>query len=250
MTNEAGLEFEAVESKTTCESEIGKVSMSERQAALDDCGYWADQKDILSLTEAVADHWETIRAALSAPAQVSTPLSRACETALLTFPPKEELNDWFDKYGHVVEDALRASITPAVPVIPGLEEAIEWAGIHARDDEMRSEMMEELLPCPFCGVIPTVDHDDAGPYNKRWLVECDELDCHSLSVSVISKISQADANRLWNTRALPKLQKVDLDACFKDLSPYVGSKYDILYGYNSAIADIKAKYGELYTEVK
>lgn len=40
------------------------MTKDEIQAALDDCNCWAEDKDILSLTEAVADHWPIIKAAL------------------------------------------------------------------------------------------------------------------------------------------------------------------------------------------
>lgn len=44
--------------------------------------------------------------------------------------------------------------------------------------------------------------------------------------------------------ALPKMQKVDLDELLKC------DGWDFGDGYNAAIDDIKAKYGELYAEVK
>jgi hypothetical protein len=67
MTNESGLEFEQL-TKTAQNVTCEKVSNTdERQAALDDCSTWAEDGDVLSLTEAVVAHWPTIRAALQSP---------------------------------------------------------------------------------------------------------------------------------------------------------------------------------------
>ncbi len=56
-----------------------EMEADERQAALDDCNTWAEDDDVLSLTEAVVAHWPTIRAALQSP---RVPVIEILETVL------------------------------------------------------------------------------------------------------------------------------------------------------------------------
>ncbi len=67
MTNESGLEFEQmnIDAQNMKLSIDAGPSREEIQAALEDCGYWAGEKDLMSLTEAVADHWDVIRTVLT-----------------------------------------------------------------------------------------------------------------------------------------------------------------------------------------
>jgi hypothetical protein len=96
-------------------------------------------------------------------------------------------------------------------------------------------MTEELEKCPFCG-------GDAKIINQEFhkgvsVVACQECFC--------STEMWSDPVPAWNTRAQPKYKRVDLDnhGC---ISP---SK-DYRRGFYEAIDDIKAKYGDLYVEVK
>lgn len=103
-------------------------------------------------------------------------------------------------------------------------------------------MTEELLPCPFCG-------GEAKEMNEHSLIKfgCDKCDIKPHSYYQVSFPQwRDDAIAEWNTRAQPKMQKVDLDDMLinQRRSPFFEQ------GYAKAIGDIKAKYGDLYAEVE
>ena len=103
-------------------------------------------------------------------------------------------------------------------------------------------MTEELLPCPFCG--GTVDMYYEGSHD--WVVYCEKQGCgisHNFYIPHIGD-EHAVAVGKWNTRAQPKYKRVDLD---KMKYPFPNEHGQT---YNRAIDDIKAKYGDLYVEVK
>ncbi len=70
------IELTKTPENVTCEN---LSDTDERQAALDDCNTWAEDDDVLSLTEAVVAHWPTIRAALQSP---RVPVIEILETVL------------------------------------------------------------------------------------------------------------------------------------------------------------------------
>ena len=59
-----------------------------------------------------------------------------------------------------------------------------------------------LLPCPFCGNLPAVDHDKNGWYiwceTNAGYTECD------VSVCTSSFANKDDAIKAWNTRVDPE----------------------------------------------
>lgn len=93
----------------------------------------------------------------------------------------------------------------------------------------------ELLPCPFCG-CQSIERE-------CWL---------SGSPACTQCTASASSVEDWNARSQPKMQRVDLEMAYKNfpegddiysLSPHDRGRIE---GYNSAIDDIKSKYGDLY----
>ena len=97
----------------------------------------------------------------------------------------------------------------------------------------------ELLPCPFCG-CQSIERE-------CWLSGCPACTQCTASASSVED---------WNARSQPKMQRVDLEMAYKNfpegddiysLSPHDRGRIE---GYNRAIDDIKAKYGDLYVGVE
>ena len=59
----------------------------------------------------------------------------------------------------------------------------------------------DLLPCPFCGVIPTIEKWHGGGPNKR-MVHCENLECR-VQPSVTGETPKT-AMLHWNTRSPAK----------------------------------------------
>ena len=110
------------------------------------------------------------------------------------------------------------------------------------DREMTYKLAEAiaLKPCPFCGVEPDWKRWEI---NDIWQIKifCDGPDCH-VHPSIFG--NEETMTKIWNTRAQPKYEGVDLDTLKMIKSDEFGT------GYNAAIYHIKSKYGELYAEVK
>lgn len=72
-----------------------------------------------------------------------------------------------------------------------------------------ADIMSNLKPCPFCGTIPTMIHDE--PYPSLYRVRCGfpmcRMDPHTPAV-----VNASTAKQIWNTRnAMIPLSR-DLDA--------------------------------------
>lgn len=66
---------------------------------------------------------------------------------------------------------------------------------------------QQLLPCPFCGAMPAVTHED-GPHEN---VECENVYC--LVQPRALGITARRAHDTWNTRAVPAPSVAQLDKC-------------------------------------
>jgi len=58
-------------------------------------------------------------------------------------------------------------------------------------------MKNKLLPCPFCGVIPTITYYDA---EKTYRIMCQSTSCPLDLVSTDSFRDKITAIELWNFR--------------------------------------------------
>ncbi|WP_439398769.1 Lar family restriction alleviation protein [Bradyrhizobium sp. PMVTL-01] len=58
--------------------------------------------------------------------------------------------------------------------------------------------MTDFLPCPFCGVLPAIDHRQSG--RGYWMVHC--MNKHCDVVVEASETERGDALKKWNARAL------------------------------------------------
>ena len=58
----------------------------------------------------------------------------------------------------------------------------------------RAEMMEELKPCPFCGMTPGFDFN----IHRRWAICCVNTSC---TRSFFDGTDRDEVLRRWNTRA-------------------------------------------------
>jgi hypothetical protein len=110
-------------------------------------------------------------------------------------------------------------------------------------------MTEEILPCPFCNNEPDWKRWEV---NNIWQIKifCDGADCH-VHPSIFG--NEETMTKIWNTRSQPKYKRVDLDEMkqnYAGLDDYNHSAKARVDGNNSAIDDIKSKYGDLYAEVK
>jgi hypothetical protein len=241
MTNEAGLEFEQL-TKTAQNVTCGKVSNAdERQAALEDLlpmrSYTVDafhehQQVQLEAAMFLAEHIETICAALSSPRVEDDTLSDEC-IAQCRRMLKEHLGieaAFFDDcIALAIGRVVRAEQLPRVEVIKGLDEALK----------------------KFSFDMPDIsDYQTAGEY-------LDDEARYRYASARVEKAARAYA-KLMNTKeelksptnfsSHPKMQKVDLE----DMRPKRTEDIGLIYIdiYNHIIDDIKSKYGELYMEVK
>jgi Zn ribbon nucleic-acid-binding protein len=100
-------------------------------------------------------------------------------------------------------------------------------------------MTEELLQCPMCAGKATLSKWES-PIGVHEEVRC--FKCGTSNPIV----------KFWNTRAQPKYKRVDLAIMKEPATAVRIAEYTQGYGdgYNRAIDDIKAKYGDLYTLTK
>lgn len=125
---------------------------------------------------------------------------------------------WFKEYASSLEAALSS---PAVPVIEGFSEG----DVKHCEDIERSMREENDTPLGYRMCIPPQETDSDFRFKR------------------VFQAARAYA-------ALAKMQKVDLD-CARCAVYGDNSTQDIANkSYNAALDDIKAKYGELYAEVK
>ena len=70
-----------------------------------------------------------------------------------------------------------------------------------------NEMMDKLLPCPFCGGEATIS--DGGYSGEKFLARCRELSCPAASGFIRKTHDEAIA--AWNRRAQPENKPLTLD---------------------------------------
>lgn len=68
-------------------------------------------------------------------------------------------------------------------------------------------MTQELLPCPFTGEKPSIIHRSYTD-NMMSTIRCVYI---ASSVCEVGALTIDAASTLWNTRAQPKMKRVDLD---------------------------------------
>ena len=73
--------------------------------------------------------------------------------------------------------------------------------------------MSELKPCPFCGIVPTVEGD---PFSEEYirgynsgLIGCRNVAC-AFGGEYISKATQKEATTIWNTRPIEDALRAEL----------------------------------------
>jgi uncharacterized C2H2 Zn-finger protein len=103
-------------------------------------------------------------------------------------------------------------------------------------------MTEELLPCPFC---------------DKQAMEASFKELYGIPMSAAfrqwdnEKIAQNFIRGWKAARAKPKYKRVDLEEMFMKQDDERNDALSIIMNtYNTAIDDIKSKYGDLFVEVK
>ena len=74
-------------------------------------------------------------------------------------------------------------------------------------NEIERTMMDNLLPCPFCGGEATIS--DGGYSGEKFLARCRELSCPAASGFIRKTHDEAIA--AWNRRAQPENKPLTLD---------------------------------------
>lgn len=62
------------------------------------------------------------------------------------------------------------------------------------------EAVAELLPCPFCGEVPLLDHASLTGRNHYWWASCRNQRCTVLP-SGMQCLTERDARKAWNIRS-------------------------------------------------
>lgn len=109
--------------------------------------------------------------------------------------------------------------------------------------------MDEIKPCPFCGIYPQVKEWEVGGI-KQIKIICDGDFCH-VHPSVFG--NKETMLNVWNTRASPNIKEVDFENMYKNTCNCEGDGGPCMqcandFGWNEAIDHIKARYPKLYTE--
>lgn len=87
-------------------------------------------------------------------------------------------------------------------------------------------VLPELLPCPFCGVAPSLRQSHT---TERWLIECEHPRCGA--EPVVAKMDKELAIAAWNTRHAPAVRDEDavreLREALQECADALASSYDV-----------------------
>lgn len=90
----------------------------------------------------------------------------------------------------------------------------------------------ELLPCPFCGVKPELEHCGEG---QKVSIDCINLDCDIQPQLIQTRRDIPSALKSWNTRTTPSLEAI--------IAKIEAEKISQVFVVRGMLSEDKKKYG-------